>query len=506
MVNPVFWPAVSAQARGDFLFVLPEALLAVFGLLTLLLDFALDEDQKAWNAFPALFGLVLSGGALAMLGLGRDTTSAFGDSIGINAFSSYFGLLALMAAALVILLSTQAPQPAGEQTGERYALLLLATAGMMLLACGSDLLVLFVAFETVSVSVYAMANADDADRGSREDALRFLLAGGFSTALVAYGFSLLYGLGGSTKLSAISVRIQEISQISPAEGLLLGMALAAIGGGILLRVAGVPLRGYRPAVGERAPAAVAAFISVAVKLACFTLLLRLLFAIFWRQRHDWSILLVLAGLAALAIGTAASLLQTELKRLLAYSAIAQGGYVLLAIGASVNRDGSFNERALGSAGFYLLTFLIFQLGAFAAAIVLQQKGKTGEADLDSLRGVVRKHPAAGGAMIVLLLSCVGVPPTAGFAAKLEVVRVLLSNQHDALAWIAVLFAIPPVYPSYRILRAMCARGREEYERMPVSDAQVVALAVMVILTLLLGVFPEPFEHFAAQSLAVLALR
>jgi len=482
-------------------------LLVLFALLTLLLDLTLDEEQKSWNSLPAVLGLALSGGALAMVGFGSETTSAFGNAIVIGPFSGYFGLLALMLASLLALLCTHASGAASQQSGERHALLLLATAGLMLLACANDLLVLFVAFETVSVSLYALANTGDADRGSREGTLRFLLAGAFSMALLAYGFSLLYGLGGSTNLSVISARIAELSQISSAENLLIGMAMAAAGGGILLRIAGVPLHSKAPAVGETSSAAVVAFISVAAKLACFTLLLRLLFSIFWRERYDWSRLLIVAAVLAMAIGTIASLRQANIKRLLAYSAIAQGGYVLLAIAASVNRDGSFNAQSLGSAGYYLLAFVIFQIGAFAIAIVLREQTAATEdlASLNGLNGLLRKHPAAGGAMIFLLLSCVGVPPTAGFVAKLEVVRVLFANQRVALAWIAVLFAIPPVYPSYRIIRAMIAPAAEPAERAPLSDFQAVALAAMVVLTLLLGVFPAPFEQFAAQSLAALVL-
>jgi len=480
-------------------------LLVLFGLLTLLLDLTLDDEQKSWNALPALLGLMLSGGALAMVGSSGKTTFAFGNAIAISPFSGYFGLLAIMLAALLILICTDEVAPVGQQSGERYALVLLATAGMLLLACANDLVVLFVAFETVSVSLYALASTGDADRGSRAGTLRFLLAGAFSTALLAYGFSLLYGLGGSTNLSAISARIAVLSQLSSSENFLLGMALAATGGGILLRIAGVPLHSRIPAIGESAPAAATAFISVAAKLACFTLLLRLLFSIFWRERYDWSILLIVAAVAAMAIGTLASLRQTNVKRLLAYSAIAQGGYVLLAIAASVNRDGSFNARGLGSAGYYLLAFVIFQLGAFAIAIVLRGRNVADD-ELQNLNGLLQKHPVAGGAMIFVLLSCVGVPPTAGFVAKLEVVRVLFANQHAALAWIAVLFAIPPIYPSFRIVRAIWRDAAEAPERMPISDLQVVALAPMVILTLLLGVFPAPFEHFAARSLAVLAFR
>jgi NADH-quinone oxidoreductase subunit N len=502
-VNLASWSASAVSTHGDFFFVLPESLLALFGLLTLLLDLTLDDEQKTWNALPALSGLALSSGALAMLGFGSLSTFAFGNSIEVGPFFVYIGLLALLPAALVILLSTQ-PGRTQEQSGERYALLLLTTAGIMLLACGNDLVVLFVAFEAVSVSLYALATTGDGGRHSREGTLRFVLAGAFSTALVAYGFSILYGLGGSTNLEAISERISELAQLSTSESLLLGMALAAIGGGVLLRIAGVPLHSGVPDVGESAPAAVAAFISVAAKLACFALLLRLLLVIFWRQRHGWTILLVAAALVAMTIGTLASLRQTNVKRLLAYSALAQAGYVLLGVVASVNRDGTFNARGLESAGYYLFAFVIFQTGAFAILMVLRQREVTGD-DLNSLHGLLQDHPVAGAAMIVLLFSCVGVPPTAGFIAKWDVARVLFVNQHGAIGWIAVIYAIPPVYPTFQIIRAMLTGGGEGAERTPLSDAQVVALAAMVILTLLLGVFPAPFQHFAARSLAALAL-
>lgn len=504
-MNAAPWFGALVQAGGDFFFVLPESLLVFFGLLILLLDFTFDRKQKIWNALAALCGLALSGGALAMFGFSPQTTAAFGKSIEAGPFFTYFGLLALLLAALIVLLSAQPGQAPDEQSGERCALLLFATAGIMLTACGNDLVVLFVALEMVSMSLCALASLGDGDRGARQSVLRFLLAQAFSTALVAYGFSILYGVGGSTNLGVIRARIGELAQLSTSQNLLLGLALAAIGGGVLLRVVGVPLHSRMPEVGERAPAAVAAFISVAEKLACFALLLRLLLAIFWLQRQDWTIFLAAAGIVALTIGTLASLRQTNIKRLLAYSALAQAGYVLLGIAACVNGDGTLNARGLGSAGYYLFAFVLFQIGAFASAIVLRRQEIAGE-DLDRLNGMLRDHPLAGAALVVLLLSCVGVPPTAGFAAKLEVVRVLLANQHGALAWIAVLFAIPPIYPAYRIIRAMISSGVPASERVEVSDAQVVALAAMVILTLLLGVFPEPFQHFASRSIAALVLR
>lgn len=502
---PFSWPAIFAQARVDFFFVLPQTLLVVFAVLTLLFDFILRDDQKMWNAFPALSGLALSGGALAMFGFSPQTTLAFGGSIEAGAFFTYFGLLALLLAALTILLVTEPGLAPGDRPAERYALILLATAGTMVLACGNDLVVVFVAFETVSLSLYALACTGDEPKGARQSTLRFVLAGAFSTALIAYGFSMLYGLGGSTNLTAIAARLAELAQFSTSQNLLIALALGATGGGVLLRIAGVPLHSRAPDVGERAPAAAAGFISVAAKLACFVVLFRLLLTIFWRQSYDWAVLLSIAAVVAMAVGTLAALRETNLKRLLAYSAVAQGGYVLLATAACVNRDGFLNAKGLESAGYYLFAFVLFEAGAFALVMILQPRDSAGEG-LDGLRGMLRSHPLAGAALVVLLLSCVGVPPTAGFVAKLEVVRVLLANQHAALGWLAVIFAVPPVYPSYRIIRAMSSGAGGPGERTPVSDAQVVALAALVVLTLLLGVFPAPFQDFAARSLAALAVR
>jgi NADH-quinone oxidoreductase subunit N len=504
-MTAVSWPAVSAQARSDFFFVLPAALAVVFGLITLLLDFLLDERHKFWNAVPAMLGVALSAAALWMLGSGSQSRTAFDNSVVISPFFVYWGVLALGLAALLIPLSTLPQNPQTQQPGEYYALILFATAGIMLIACGNDLVVLFVAFEAVSLSLYALANVGDSDRHSREGTLRFLLAGAFCTAVVAYGFSILYGLGGSTNLPMIAARIQDISESTNGGKLLIGLALATTGGGILLRIAGVPLHFRTPYVGERAPAAVAAYISVAAKLACFALLLRLLFSIFWAQRLEWTPSLAGAAIVALTIGTIASLAQTDLKRLLAYSAIAQVGYVLLAIVGAVNRDGTFNARGLRSAGYYLLAFVVFQVGAFASVIVLRRKGADGE-ELGNLNGLLRGHPTTGAMLIVLILSCAGVPPTAGFIAKLAVVRVLFENQHRALAWIAVLYALPPVYPIYQIIRAMQAGKREDSERIAMSQPQMLALAAMVILTLAAGIFPGPFERFAGHSLAVLTWR
>lgn len=416
MVIPVSYPAVFAQARIDFFFVLPEALLVLFAVLTVLFDFILRNDQKMWNAFPALSGLALSGGALAVFGFSAQTTSAFGGCIQAGPFFTYFGLLALLLAALVILLVTEPELGLDDRSAERYALILLATAGTMLLTCANDLVVLFVAFETVSLSLYALACTGDADRSARQSTLRFVLAGAFSMALVAYGFSMLYGLGGSTNLTAIAARLAELSQLSTSQNLLIGLALAATGGGILLRIAGVPLHSRMPDVGERAPAAVAGFISVAAKLACFALLFRLLLAVFWRERYEWTVLISMAAILAMVAGTLASLRQANIKRLLAYSAIAQGGYVLLAMAASVNRDGFLNLKGLESAGYYLFAFVLFETGAFALVMILRAPDSAGE-DINSLRGMIRSHPVTGAALLVLLLSCVGVPPTSSRSGR-----------------------------------------------------------------------------------------
>jgi NADH-quinone oxidoreductase subunit N len=412
------WQSILQQSRVDFSFILPEAMLIFFALAILLTDFFLTPAQKAWNSITAMLGVLFSGAALGIIwkNLQGQRFWAFDKSIIIDPFFIFFGFLFLASTALVILLSVRYMDLEREQHGEYYALMLLATAGMMFLACGNDLVVLFLALETMALSFYVLTGFLRRERRSNEAAMKYLLMGAFSSGILAYGFSILYGIAGSTHLDRISVRLAERHQMLPGGDILIFLAIATVAAGVFFKIAAVPFHQWAPDVYEGAPTPITAYVSVASKAASFALLLRLFLTIFWPVRIDWVMLMAAVAVLSMTIGTLAAITQNNVKRLLAYSSITQVGYILLGFVASVNPDGSLNPRGLQSMAFYLLVYAFFNTGAFAVVIVLRHKGVIGD-DIDDLNGLIERSPGAAILMLIFLLSLAGIPPTASPSSR-----------------------------------------------------------------------------------------
>src|SRR5580692_9101822 len=316
------WQLIFDQARNDFIFVFPEAMLVFFGLAILLTDFLLGKAQKSWNAYTALGGVLFSAASLYLIRTpAREHLSAFDGAIVIDPFFIFFGLIFLAATTLVLLLSIRYLDAVREQRGEYYALALFATAAMLLLACGNDLAVLFLALETMSISFYVLTGFLVRRRNSNEAALKYMLIGAFSSGVLAYGFSILYGLSGSTNLVKIELHIADrATQFAHADALSF-LALATVAAGVFFKVAAVPFHQWAPDVYEGAPTTITAYISVASKAAAFALLLRLFLYAFWPVRADWVQIIAVVAVASLTIGNLAAITQSNVKRLLAYSSI-----------------------------------------------------------------------------------------------------------------------------------------------------------------------------------------
>src|SRR6202050_1001861 len=256
------WQDVFDQTRRDFVFVLPEVMLACFGLATLLLDFFLTKKEKSWNSLTAMLGVVFSGGALVLMYKMQAPTYAFGNSIIIDPFFIFFGFIFLASTALVILISVKYMEIEKEQHGEYYALMLFATVGMMFLACGNDLIVLFVALETMALSFYVLTGFLRRNRRSNEAAMKYVVLGAFSSGILAYGFSILYGLSGppgSTNLQVIAMKVAQ----RPSYDLFVLLALVTVSTGLFFKIAAVPFHQWAPDVYEGAPTTITAFVSVA---------------------------------------------------------------------------------------------------------------------------------------------------------------------------------------------------------------------------------------------------
>ena len=322
--------------------------------------------------------------------------------------------------------------------------MLFATVGMMFLACGDDLIVLFLALETMALSFYVLSGFLRRERRSNEAAMKYMLMGAFSSGILAYGFSILYGIAGTTNLEGIEMAIRQRHVQYPGTDFLTFLALGTVAAGVFFKIAAVPFHQWAPDVYEGAPTSITAYVSVASKAASFALLLRLFLTIFLPVTLDWVTIMEWIGVLSLTIGTLAAITQTNIKRLLAYSSIAQVGYILLGFVASVNPDGTLHERGLQAMTFYLFVYAFFNTGAFAVVILLRRKGVIGD-DVDDLNGLIHRSPGAAILMLIFLLSLAGIPPTAGFVAKLLIFWALIETKHILLAVLAVLYILPAVY-------------------------------------------------------------
>src|SRR5712692_618110 len=512
-MNLPFIDAIRNYLQGDGAVILPEMELVLFALGILLIDFWIDEKEKYWNAGLALAGTLFSGFTLWML---RGRVSARGDLLGfrdsvlVDPFFLFFGSLFLAATALVILLSVKYLRIEEEQEGEYYALLLFACVGMMFMASGIDLIVMFLGLETMALSFYVLTGFLRREKRSNEAALKYVLLGAFSSGILAYGFSLLYGLSASTNIVRISAMLGRRSafvsallhspQPSPATAqfnpfllqLLPVLAFVLIAVGLFFKVAAVPFHQWAPDVYEGAPTPVTVYVSVASKTASFALLLRLFLVVFGATQVNWMYLVAGIAVASLTWGNLAALTQTNVKRLLAYSSISHVGYILLGLVAG-------NDTARTGIAFYLFAYVFMTAGAFAVLIVLRQKGLIGE-ELEDLNGLYQRSPAAAVLLLIFMLSLSGIPPTAGFMGKYFIFLALFETKHPVLAVFAVLYIVPALYYYFRIVVHAWLKQPGEAPRTAMSSAQAVALGVALFVTLAAGLYPEPFTRLAHYAL------
>ena len=532
--------AIINYLQGDGATILPEIELTLFGLGILLIDFTIGAKEKYLNAGLALAGTAFSGYTLFELRArvaGRGEFQGFHDSVVIDHFFLFFAALFLAATALVVLLSVKYLEIENEQEGEYYALLLFACVGMMFMASGTDLIVLFLGLETMALSFYVLTGFLRRDKRSNEAALKYVLLGAFSSGILAYGFSLIYGLSGTTNLSRIGfalnpdgrlARMIEMSRQSGPTGvevrnfleqqyptalrldpalllhqvpILATAAFVLIAVGLFFKISAVPFHQWAPDVYEGAPTPVTAYVSVASKTASFALLFRLFFVVFGSTQGNWIYLIAGIAVASLTWGNLAALTQTNVKRLLAYSSISHVGYILLGLVAWNQSTGRIAEAAATGIAYYLLAYVFMTAGAFAVLVVLRQKGLIGE-ELDELNGLYQRSPAAAVLLLIFMLSLAGIPPTAGFMGKYFIFLSLIETHHPVLAVFAVLYIVPALYYYFRIVVHAWLKQPGEAPRPVMTNAQAVALGIAVFVTLAAGLYPEPFTRLAHYAFSL----
>lgn len=479
----------------DHFVLLPVILLGLFGCATLLFDFWVfpRAEQRRWLLLFVLLGEAFAGVAFwrqqSFLLSHGGVISAFNGSLVVDQFGLFFQWILLATTVLVGLISYRYLEIKDEHHGEYYGLLLLAQVGMFFLACGAELVTLFVGLETMAVTFYVLVGFLRREQRSNEAALKYLLLGGFSSGFLAYGFSVLYGIAGSTKLRDIST---AVANREPNDPLLL-LAIGTVTVGLLFKISAAPFHMWAPDAYEGAPTTITAFLAVGSKAASFALLLRIFLAALGPVRDTWEPLLIGAALLSMTIGNIAAVTQTNTKRLLAYSSVNHAGYILLGLIAG-------NTTGITGVLVYILVYTFMNIGAFLVIASLARQGISGE-DIDDMSGLMKKSPAHAIWMLIFLLSLAGIPPTAGFIGKYYIFLALLQTGHYALAVVAVLYVAVAVFYYFRLLKSMFLGDAQADTPPPASSLGVrVALGVTGVLTLLIGVYPEPFLRMIEQSL------
>src|SRR2546422_55756 len=476
----------------DILRVMPELIFCGFGVLLMLLQPFLRERNGM--AFLALCGAGL--GTLASIFPLVNAGSAFGELIRADGFSGFFHLLVGLVAFLVILASAPYLERERLAPAEFYALVLFATAGMGVLASAQELLTAFIGLEMSPISSYVLAGYRRESLKAGESAMKYFLLGSFATAFFLYGIALVYGASGTTKLTGMGS--EELFHSTYFE---LGLAMILIGLGF--KVAAAPFQVWTPDVYEGAPTPVTALFSAGPKAAAFALLLRI-FATVPAATHFWFwAFWILAALTMFA-GNLGALVQTNIKRLLAYSSIAHAGYILVAFAAvtSMAKGGPAEAAAAYAAVlFYLLSYALVKLGAFT---IVSQLGGAGEKNLslDDYAGLSQRQPVVAAMLSIYLLSLLGLPVTAGFFGKFYIFKAAV-NSH--LLWLAVLMAINSIIGAYYYLRVIVLMYMREPSAESAAAAPVgfpltvsVVLAVTAIGTILFGLMPNPVINFILQ--------
>lgn len=466
--------------------IAPELAVTLFGLVVLLFDIVIPDKRRL--GYIALAGLVIAGVLLYRIS-SLDVT-AYGGQLVVDPFAAYFKLMFLVAAALTIGLSMRYLDIEGEQHGEFYALLLFATMGMMFMSGGNDLVTLYIGLETMAIATYILVGFLRGSVRSNEASVKYFLLGAFSSGVLLYGMSLLYGISGSTRLVEIADALSRREVTDPVSLI----AVITVAAGLFFKIGAVPFHQWTPDAYEGAPTSVTAYMSVAVKAASFAMMVRIFMVAVSPLRDQWTPVLAAVAILTITVGNIAALRQTNIKRLLAYSSISHAGFVLLGLTAG-------NDTGMVAIALYLFVYTFMNIGTWGIVVALRRKGYIGE-NIDEMNGLFFKHPAAAVMMLVFMLSLAGIPPTAGFVAKYMLFASVIETGHVTVAVLAALNVAVGLYYYMRVVVAMFITEPSEDTGLSLTPGLVSVLAVTLVLTLVMGLYPDPFIAMARAATAV----
>jgi NADH-quinone oxidoreductase subunit N len=470
--------------------IVPMACVTAAALAAMVAEAFRDPGERMPIAPLGAIGLV--GAAIASAVLWNHNASSFGVVVADN-----FGLFVTWILIVVGLLSLALSAPTIDREhlprGEYYALMLFALAGMMLMATASDLLVIFLALEILSLAVYVLTGIRRDSAIGTEAAFKYFLLGGFSSAFFLYGIAFTFGLTGSTRLDRVgSLMASQATSPAPMQLLALGLLLV----GFAFKVSAVPFHMWTPDAYEGAPPAVTGFMSTGVKAAAFAAFVRVFLAAFEPLRNEWGMVIWIIAAATMIVGAVVGVAQTNVKRMLAYSSIAHGGYLLVALLAA-------NDVGKGAILFYLLAYAISNVGAFGVIALLESTGSANDQVRD-YAGLAAERPVLAAFMTIFLLSLGGFPPMAGFIAKWYVFTAAIKAGYVWLAIIGVLTSVVSVFFYLRIVVMMYMTPTDTPAQFPAVPRMAgLALVVSVLLVFYLGILPTRVLDWAAASISTI---
>lgn len=457
--------------------LMPELVIALTLIIVLVFDL-FDSISKAVLGWMTIVGAGIALWVSIQMHQTGVVGTQFDDMFKVDNFSLFFNIIFLVSTILVTLISMSYLDRGDRKQGPYYLLILLATLGMMLMAAGNELIIVFLGLELMSLSLYVLAGYFRESPASSEAGMKYLLLGAFASAFFLYGIALIYGGAGTTSVPAIA---EAITAENKSPLLLAGMFLLVVGFGF--KVAIVPFHQWAPDVYEGAPTTIAAFISAGPKAAGFAAFLRIFMEALPNLQVEWSGVLILLAMLTMTVGNIIAISQTNIKRMLAYSSIAHAGYVLIGL-AAANNDG------VSSAMLYLLIYCVMNIGAFGA-VILARTADGESLMISDYAGLGTRKPLLAMFMSVMLLSLAGFPPTAGFVGKFYLFKAAIGAELYLLVIVGAINTAISAFYYLRVVVTMYMREpEEELEFSPYASTLVVGLILAVVGVLLIGVLPS----------------
>ncbi len=464
--------------------ILPEMMLVCIALLLIVLDLFLPKQRQLLPWITVL-------GSVTVLGMvmGEQPASSFNGMFINDGYASFFKVICMFAVIMTALMSEYHNKKHSLYQGEFYSLMLLSATGMLIMASAGDLMVLYLGLELMALSVYCMVGMHKKDTRTSEAAIKYFLMGGFASAILLYGMSLIYGLTGTTNISQIASLIASTPLAdNPALMAGLGLMIAAF----CFKVAIAPFHFWTPDVYEGAPTVVTAFMSVGPKAAGFAVFGRVLSSGFPMFQDNWSTLLSVLAMLTMAIGNITALNQKSIKRMLAYSAIAHAGYALLGIMSGT-------PEGLSATMNYLLFYGFMNMGAFAILILISSSTSRNES-LTDYKGLAKTNPMAAALMLVFMFSLTGIPPTAGFIGKFYLLKAALAAGYTNTVIMAVIFSAISAFFYLRVVRYMYMSDPKEEKQIEYSLGISTVLGIALLGVIGYGLFPGSIIGRAAGAL------